>query len=665
MENNPLYASVVSILLVFLLFFIIIGNLWTIEAKYYSMSNPHEGYLDKQYVASEGKIDEKIVTTYGTSQINTQYWNYNYDTQSYEITGYREIRTPRDIYIDSENLTEPVYILNQDVDDIADLVVYIDHDPEQPGRETLSYTPSTPSYSLMDVNTRLSEDLEIDNTTIRVDSTEYFLVQDEQEDKLTFTIGNEKVDCETKNEIEFTNCKRGIDSTAPSTHLENSLVTQAGKRKLSLNIVVYSGEVVEVEHPVEYYYETVQNTAIPTTINTVDFGDYNTTYNEHNIYTGEDSSTVKITDNVHLAINLSQLFFTITMFMLLCLYFKIKIQFFDPEIFRTAALMFGVISILLAVGAGIYFLNGWPSAYEDDTKKFEQNNLEKSIWSDGRYDYSVSYSQYSFDRCTVERTVTNSDYDYLNNGNPYTNSDCEQEIVNFNQERYIEYKWGLTSNWLLLTLLIPLLGLLCLFLVFNLDVVGYYSSSTSIDSMDEFMMIPDHNDGYHVNFAEALGYGFSVLTNWISYIVAIAAINIAFFFIITWVLLRGTFSSFVIAGVLGFVGFLLNTALLMAVLYKYQSDVGMKASESLVNEGLKNISSFSRSGTKEQGIIPNVAIASVLEKAESKIQKTKKGKGKKGTKTNPKSPQTQDEFDAVPVGTYYVNPSDDKIYKKE
>ena len=73
MENNPLYASVVSILLVSSLFFIIIGNLWTIEAKYYSMSNPYEGYVDNQYVASEGKIDEKIVTTYGTSQINTQY----------------------------------------------------------------------------------------------------------------------------------------------------------------------------------------------------------------------------------------------------------------------------------------------------------------------------------------------------------------------------------------------------------------------------------------------------------------------------------------------------------------------------------------------------------------------------------------------------------------
>ena len=81
------------------------------------------------------------------------------------------------------------------------------------------------------------------------------------------------------------------------------------------------------------------------------------------------------------------------------------------------------------------------------------------------------------------------------------------------------------------------------------------------------MTIPDHDDGYHVSFAEALGYGFSVLANWISYIVAIAAINIAFFLIITWVLVRGTYASYVIAAVLGFVGFLLNTALLMAVLY--------------------------------------------------------------------------------------------------
>ena len=150
--------------------------------------------------------------------------------------------------------------------------------------------------------------------------------------------------------------------------------------------------------------------------------------------------------------------------------------------------------------------------------------------------------------------------------------------------RYIEYKWRLTVNWFLVTIIIPLIGLLCLYLTSDLDAAEYYSSASNIDALDEFMVIPDHNDGYHVNFAEALGYGFSVLANWISYIVAIAIINLTFFIIIGWVMLQGTMSSVVITGVLGFIGFLLNTALFMAVLYKYQSDVGMKTSEAIVIE---------------------------------------------------------------------------------
>ena len=49
MDNNPIYASAVSILAVFLLFFIIIGNLWTIQGEYYAMSNPYDGYLADDY----------------------------------------------------------------------------------------------------------------------------------------------------------------------------------------------------------------------------------------------------------------------------------------------------------------------------------------------------------------------------------------------------------------------------------------------------------------------------------------------------------------------------------------------------------------------------------------------------------------------------------------
>jgi len=206
-----------------------------------------------------------------------------------------------------------------------------------------------------------------------------------------------------------------------------------------------------------------------------------------------------------------------------------------------------------------------------------------------------------------------SNYYYLNDGEPNTSTDCTSEDVNSNQQKYVDYEWKLTWNWFLITLLIPILGIICLLLIFSLDVDGYYSSTSTIDTLDEFMTIPDHDDGYHVNFAEALGYGFSVLANWISYIVAIAVINAVFFVIITWVLLRGTFSSFVIAGILGFVGFLLNAALLMAVLYKYQSDINMKVSESLVNEGLKDFRPQTERRTTRQQPIPELAIASIVE----------------------------------------------------
>ena len=674
MDNNPIYASAVSMLAVFLLFFIIIGNLWTIQGEYYSMSDPYEGYLADDYgnfefsqaefyattldvpPISEGKIDGKIIDTYGTTQVNTQTWVYNYDTNSYKIVGYEEIRTPVDKYVDSENQTNPVYILNQDVYDSSDILVYVDN----------KLIP-TSVYTLTDVTTVLSEDLLIDNNTIRVDSTEYFLVQSEQEDVLTFTIGNEKIDCEWKENTEFFDCKRGIDQTAPSAHLENALVTQSEKRKLTLNIVVYSGEIVEVRHPIEYYYENIKTAYIPDTIDTVDLSDYNTTYGEYNIYTGDESGMYKLTNDVHFLINISQLCFTMTMFLLLGIYFKIKIQFFDnPEFFKIGALIFCVFSILLATATGIYFFIEWPSAYEEDTKFFEDNGFENSTWGNGRFDYSVQYSSYSFEKCTQERATSNSNYYYLNNGEPNTSNNCDNEVVNFNQQRYVDYEWKLTWNWFLITLLIPILGIICLLLIFSLDVDGYYSSTSTIDTIDEFMTIPDHDDGYHVNFAEALGYGFSVLANWISYIVAIAVINGVFFVIITWVLLRGTFSSFVIAGILGFVGFLLNTALLMAVLYKYQSDINMKISESLVNEGLKDFRLPTERRTNRQQPMPELAIASIVEEAEKKKPKTpKKKKGKKGTKTNPETPETEKEFEAVPSGKYYINPSDNEIYKKD
>jgi len=669
MENNPLYSSILAILIVFSLFFIIIGNLWTIDAKSYSMSDPNEDYLanefgnfeynqDEFYATSldippisEGKITGKIIDTYGINQINSQIWIYNYETQSYKVVGYDEIRTPVDIYINSENQTNPTYILNQDVINDSDILVYIDNE-----------LINSNAYVITDVTTTLNETLEINDDEIRVDSNTYFLINSDDETIDSFRIENEKIDCEWKNgDIDFSNCERGVEGTAASQHAEGIKVIQTGKRMLKMTIPVLRNEEVKIVHPIEYYYDGVIYPQIPTIINSVAYSEYNSSYEGYNVFTGEDSSIGKTTDNVHMLINISQLFFTLAMFLLIFIYFKVNIQFVDSESFRTWAMIFCVLGIIISLSSGMYFFGTWVNSFEEDTKLFENNGLDESIWGNGRYDYSVNFNSYNYQICERERNVENNQYWHLNGGQPETNNVCENKLVSFDQVRYVEYSWKLTVNWFLVTIILPLFGLLCLYLISNLDVNVYYSSITNIDSLDEFMIIPDHNDGYHVNFAEALGYGFSVLANWISYIIAIAFINLAFFMIITWVMLQATISSLVITGILGFIGFLLNAALFMAVLYKYQSDVGMKTSESIVTEGLQVVDK------QNQTSISTTRKTFTNEKINEPINIPKKTtkKGKIGTKSNPELPQTEDEYEAVAIGKYYVNPSEGITYKKE
>ena len=115
MDNNPLYSALSATLIVLSLFFMIIGNLWTMEAKYYAMSDPYEDYLADDFgnfeydqtefyastndipPTSEGKITGKIIDTYGTGEINSQVWIYNYEREPYKVVGYDEIRTPVDL----------------------------------------------------------------------------------------------------------------------------------------------------------------------------------------------------------------------------------------------------------------------------------------------------------------------------------------------------------------------------------------------------------------------------------------------------------------------------------------------------------------------------------------------------------------------------------------
>ena len=54
--------------------------------------------------------------------------------------------------------------------------------------------------------------------------------------------------------------------------------------------------------------------------------------------------------------------------------------------------------------------------------------------------------------------------------------------------------------------------------------------------------MPDHDDGKHVPFPEAMGYGVSTILNWMAYILVIAILNVIIWFIIT-LLLAGAYAA--------------------------------------------------------------------------------------------------------------------------
>jgi len=101
--------------------------------------------------------------------------------------------------------------------------------------------------------------------------------------------------------------------------------------------------------------------------------------------------------------------------------------------------------------------------------------------------------------------------------------------------------------------------------------------------------MPDHNDGNHVPFSEAMGYGVSTLLNWIAYILAITIVNIIMSVFVLWVTTEaavngsegGMFVSLILMFIAGFIMFVLTAALLIAIGYKFWSDVGMKAASAV------------------------------------------------------------------------------------
>ena len=101
--------------------------------------------------------------------------------------------------------------------------------------------------------------------------------------------------------------------------------------------------------------------------------------------------------------------------------------------------------------------------------------------------------------------------------------------------------------------------------------------------------MPDHDDGKHVPFPEAMGYGVSTILNWIIYILVIVVLNVVMWFVIT-LLLAGAYASesevgmyvsFLLVFVAAFTMFVLTFALVVAIGYKFWSDVGMKAASAI------------------------------------------------------------------------------------
>ena len=132
-----------------------------------------------------------------------------------------------------------------------------------------------------------------------------------------------------------------------------------------------------------------------------------------------------------------------------------------------------------------------------------------------------------------------------------------------------------------------------------------------------------HDDGEHVPFSEALGYGVSTLLHWIFYILTICildAIMIAIVIIMMGISVKigsgvGMILSLLLAFLAGFIIFVLNASLLVAMGYKSLSDIGMKAASNVTVE---------RSAFPSLDNTPNLIFSQETEMAEIKCPSCEK-----------------------------------------
>ncbi len=132
-----------------------------------------------------------------------------------------------------------------------------------------------------------------------------------------------------------------------------------------------------------------------------------------------------------------------------------------------------------------------------------------------------------------------------------------------------------------------------------------------------------HDDGEHVPFSDALGYGVSTLLHWIFYILAICildAIMIGIVIIMMGISVKigsgvGMILSLLLAFLAGFVMIVLNASLLVAMGYKSLSDIGMKAASNVTVE---------RSAFPSLDNTPNLIFSQGTEMAEIKCPSCEK-----------------------------------------
>jgi len=260
--------------------------------------------------------------------------------------------------------------------------------------------------------------------------------------------------------------------------------------------------------------------------------------------------------------SISQFFICISFFCSLYHHFKVQMEYYLVTIISNISL--GT-AVFLPIVSGLYFFYTFPRAIQEESDFF-------SVTTAGTYVYNselvanISF----FGSSTVNETVY--------------------------------FSWRPAIYWFIYTFLLPILAVVTLIYNNSENVDSYYSDESGFEIGDSFMELPDHDDESHVSFREAVGYGVSTITYWIGYLFVVSLIGILFAFSSFWLMSKNTVTSYMLVSTFGFFYFILSFALILAISYKYLSDIRLRGNQSLVNSGFSSTSSSQRRASPLQPV---------------------------------------------------------------